>query len=751
MLSPDAASPPSPDRQRARRAGVPFGIGAKLAAATVAVLTSVTILVANQVIQKTRGDLVSAKANAASMMADLLAAALTAPLDFGDRDAAQSDLDELRSNRALIGAVAWGTGAEPVARVGQPPEGLSAFTARGAENQVLEHEIRVARPILRDDGRRLGTLVLVLSLEQENAAFAAARRDILEYAGLVGAMTAFLLLAFARWQIVRPLSRLVHAARRLGEGDRTVRVNVATSDELGRLADVFNGMSAAILEREGKLEMATKSLRELFDNMREAIVAFGPDGRLGSEVSRQARQLFGGRAEAGHHVAELLYGDGPLCVESQALRQWIDVAFDAGLDAFPDVAELAPREAWIERAPGDRRFLRLEFCPIASGQKIARIMLLATDETALRRLEESVRTKDEEHARQIAAMRRLVAGGGQVFVRFIEVSRERVARCSEILEGGGRLGPAEPAEPAEIDELLQLLHTMKGEARSFDLERLADEIMTLEGELAVAQARARSEGGLAVEGSSASFRSRLERVAEELTRAQETFVDASPVGRVVLDQITVRRTDVARLDELIGGQDGEAAEIVRRLGARPFGEVLASLAERVPRWAEKEGKRARLEIDGREVAIPSDLARVLPGVLIHLVRNAIAHGIERPEARASTGKPEIGVIRATCIEDRPLPTIVVEDDGQGVDFSALAARAGVDPSDLRLARELLFAPGVSTRGDVSDLAGRGVGLSAVRADLLSVGWLIEVDTSRQTGTAFVIRPRAQAAPRRNGE
>ncbi|KYF87236.1 histidine kinase [Sorangium cellulosum] len=740
-----SAPVPPPSAPHRRRAGVHLGIGIKLAAATVVVLTSVTILVANQVIQKTRDDLVSAKANAASMMADLLAGALTAPLDFGDRDAAQSDLDELRSNRALIGAVAWGSDAEPVAKVGHPPEGLSVFTARGAENQVLEREIRVARPVLRDDGRRLGTLVVVFSLEPENAAFAAARRNILEYAGLVAAMTAFLLLAFARWQIVRPLARLVDAARRVGKGERAVRVNVGTSDELGRLADVFNAMSAAILEREGKLEMATKSLRELFDNMREAIVAFGPDGRLGSEVSRQARQIFGERAEAGHHVAELLYRGGPLCVESQALRQWVDVAFDAELDVFPEVAELAPRDVWFERAPGDRRFLRLEFCPVVSGQKIARIMLLATDETELRRLEESVKTKDEEHARQIAAMRRLIAGGGQVFVRFIEISRERVARCSELLQGGG------PLSPADIDELLQLLHTMKGEARSFDLERLADEIMTLEDELAGVQARARSEDRISVDGYSVSWRSRLKRVADELTRAQETFVDASPVGRVILDQITVRRTDVARLAELIGARDGEAAEIVRRLGARPFGEVLASLVERVPRWAENEGKRARLEIDGREVPLPSDLARVLPGVIIHLVRNAIAHGIERPDARIRTGKPELGVIRAICIEDQPLPTIVVEDDGQGIDLDALATSAGVDPSDLRRARELLFTPGVSTKGDVSDMAGRGVGLAAVRADLLSVGWLIEVDASRRIGAAFVIRPCTQAAPRSHGE
>ncbi|WP_437799716.1 HAMP domain-containing protein [Sorangium sp. So ce693] len=738
-----SAPSPRPRAAHRRRSGVHLGIGVKLAAATVVVLTSVTVLVANQVIQKTRDDLVSAKANAASMMADLLSGSLTAPLDFGDRDTAQGDLDQLRSNRALIAAVAWGSDAEPVAKIGQPEGGLSAFTARGAENQVLEREIRVARPILRDDGRRLGTLVLVFSLEPENAAFAAARRNILAFAGIVGAMTAFLLLAFARWQIVHPLSRLVDAARRVGEGDRAVRVNVRRNDELGRLADVFNAMSSAILEREAKLEMATKSLRELFDNMREAIVAFGPDGRLGSEASKEARQLFGDRAAEGNHVAELLYRGGPLCVESQALRQWVDAAFDAEVDAFPEIAELAPREVWFERAPGDRRFLRIELCPIVSGQKIARIMLLATDQTELRRLAESVKTKDEEHARQIAAMRRLIAGGGQVFVRFIEISRERVARCSEILKPGGQLCPA------DIDELMQQLHTMKGEARSFDLERLADEIMALEDELSMVQARTRSEDRPSVEGRSASWRSRLTRVTDELTRAQETFVDASPVGSAILDQITVRRTDVTRLGELVGPQGGEAAEIVRRLAARPFGEVLAPLVERVPRWAEREGKRARLEIDGREASIPSDLARLLPGVLLHLVRNAIAHGIEPPDARIRVGKPEVGVIRASCIEDRPLPTLLVEDDGQGIDFDALATRAGVDPKDLRRTHELLFTPGVSTKGDVSDLAGRGVGLSAVRADLLSVGWLIEVDASRRTGTAFVIRP--QAAPLSNGE
>ncbi len=99
------------------------------------------------------------------------------------------------------------------------------------------------------------------------------------------------------------------------------------------------------------------------------------------------------------------------------------------------------------------------------------------------------------------------------------------------------------------------------------------------------------------------------------------------------------------------------------------------------------------------------------------------------------------MIRAECIADEPLPTIVVEDDGQGIAFDSLAARAGVDPSDVRKAREILFTAGVSTKGAVSDVAGRGIGLSAVRADLSVIGWVIEVDASRRTGASFVIRPR----------
>jgi chemotaxis protein histidine kinase CheA len=213
----------------------------------------------------------------------------------------------------------------------------------------------------------------------------------------------------------------------------------------------------------------------------------------------------------------------------------------------------------------------------------------------------------------------------------------------------------------------------------------------------------------------------------------------------------VSRSDIQRLRELVGEPGGELGRLLRRLAARPFGEVIASLVDRVPGWAEAMGKRAVLQVEGKEAMVPAELARVLPGVITHLVRNAIAHGIERPGQRTLLNKPEVGVIRVTCLDERSFPVVVVEDDGRGIDFDSLAARAGVDPSDITQTRALLFTAGLTSSPEVTDLAGRGMGLCAVRSELANLGWTIEVDASRRLGTAFVIRnPAASLPPNERG-
>src|SRR5262249_32296420 len=139
--------------------------------------------------------------------------------------------------------------------------------------------------------------------------------------------------------------------------------------------------------------------------------------------------------------------------------------------------------------------------------------------------------------------------------------------------------------------------------------------------------------------------------------------------------VTVLRSDILDLMALVGDDRGPLGEVASRLASRPLGEATANLVDLVPTWAEREGKRARLQVEGREVRLPPQLARVLGGVLTHLIRNAIVHGIELPEARTAAGKSAIGLIQVTAADGDSGPVITVEDDGQGLDLAQITERA----------------------------------------------------------------------------
>src|SRR5262249_26493508 len=147
---------------------------------------------------------------------------------------------------------------------------------------------------------------------------------------------------------------------------------------------------------------------------------------------------------------------------------------------------------------------------------------------------------------------------------------------------------------------------------------------------------------------------------------------------------------------------------------------------------------------GKEIPIDAAHADALRGVLTHLVRNAVAHGIEVPNARERAGKRPVGAIRLECGRDGGAITIEVEDDGAGFDAEALAAKAltlGIKAEgDLT---KLAFIQGVSTAARQGELAGRGVGLSAVERDLAAIGYSVTVLSEKGKGSRVRVRSSDQ--------
>ncbi|HEY8073361.1 MAG TPA: HAMP domain-containing protein [Labilithrix sp.] len=745
-----------------------LGIGARLALATVSVLVLASLVLYSELTRREHQSLVREKTTAAAMVADLFAASLSAPLDFADQDAIESEVRNLESNPDVSCIAVFGKSAEPLAKLARGCDATAPIGEADLAAPVVDAEhVAVAREVRGRSGP-VGRTRVVFSLARENAAFEASRTRLFVWSTALALGTALVLLAIARRQIVRPLRRLTEAARRVGRGELGARVGLARDDEIGQLGASFDQMSADLRDREERLATATKSLRELLDHMRQGILAFERDGRVRGETSEQARAFFGRDVE-GKSVSELLWGKDPTEVDAQAFEELRTIAFDLPPERWDELAELAPHEVVV-----GKRALELELRPVVRDGKIERVMLLATDVSEKKRLEEEAAFEKEEHARRIAAMRRLVAGGANLFVAFTETARDHVAASLATLGSQPR-----DLERAEIDLVFRRVHTMKGEARAFDLRELEGILGELEGRLrklrdAAARVTLRASvappglqapgaglqvgreretptrtsvapGGSAaqVAAEHAALTEGLQRADDAILRAREDFVAVSPTGRAALDQMTVQRSDVEELAAIVRGRGDRVEAIAQRLTARRFGETTTTLVDQVPAWAAREGKQVELAIEGRDVRIPSTLARALGAALAHLVRNAVAHGIETPLERTREGKEPIGVVRVAAEEALGArgPIVVVEDDGRGFDDARIHARAkalGLD--DDAPSSELVFATGLSTRDAADELGGLGVGLDAVRGELAAVGYVVRADSTPGKSTRFVLAP-----------
>jgi len=731
---PGSGAPPLLPRTKrpGRRSGLRFlSIGAKLGAAVVLVVTLASVLAFFFSAARERDALVLAKQQSADMLADLFAESLRAPLDFGDADAVQVEIQHLKQNHDLVFAGVWH------APDGKPMGKLGDEQARHGGAQ-LSDVIEVSRQVKGGDGQLVGRATLQFSLQRENEAYLAGRLRILWLCLAVALGTVGVLLTVTRRQVVAPVDALLKAVRRLERGERDVAVDVYHHDEIGRLARGVEAMGGAIRDREDRLAEALGSLRELFDHMRQAIVVFDSHGRVVGAQSREARKIFGLEQLEGASIRELLYaGRGGWDAELKAFDDWLALVFDARAEDFADLLALAPPEVRVAGA-GQERVLTLEFRPIEGRGVVQRVMLLASDETEKRQLAEAVVAQGQSHARQMAAMQRLVAGGGQQFVGFLRGARERLVRALALCSGRTLL------PLADFNECFGHVHTLRGEARVFGLEELALHLETLEQRLSELRSLALTQKSVEVSFKGVDVAGALDHAQPLLDDAERLFVAASPIGRAVLEQVTVRRPDLEELCRLSAAQGGRLGALSERLSARSLGELLAPFGDRTVRWAESVNKRARLEIEGREALVPEKLARVLSGALTHLLRNAVAHGVEAPDERERKGKPPVGVVTvgAAAAPGDLASLIYVEDDGVGVEANsllqgALQRESALTSEDADSGSFRQAAPSLD-----HELSGRGMGLAAVLRDLASSDFELRVCKSAAGGARFEIVRRA---------
>jgi chemotaxis protein histidine kinase CheA len=159
--------------------------------------------------------------------------------------------------------------------------------------------------------------------------------------------------------------------------------------------------------------------------------------------------------------------------------------------------------------------------------------------------------------------------------------------------------------------------------------------------------------------------------------------------------------------------------------------------------ARKEGKRVHLKLGGGDTRVDREVGDRLHDCLLHLIRNAVSHGVELPDVREAAGKPAVGIVRVTAQVKAERLELAVQDDGAGLDFEAIRSRAEENgwidpahPAEREALERFIFRPGFSTRTGVDDLAGRGVGMDVVASEVEALNGRIDIESRDGEGTCF---------------
>jgi two-component system chemotaxis sensor kinase CheA len=522
-------------------------------------------------------------------------------------------------------------------------------------------------------------------------------------------------------------------------------------------------LEAANLALTTTVDDLGRSRREtahILENILQAIVTVRADLSVGVEHSRHAEEVFGVADLAGRLFHELLLPGREHDAERRSLEEWLKLVFHSPSLDWDMAQTMVQTEVAYTRPDSTERELEISFQRIFEGERLGRLMVIVEDATEKRSLERSLEAKHREIEDNIEQLAELARLDPEIFEAFFEEAIEIIDRAVVTL---GELRQSPPSTVELVDKMFRGMHILKGNAMAFGLVRVAAKSHWVED--AFAELRA-SHSAI-----SAELVGETERKVHELraylgrvqTMASKVLHQKSTDRGEVRATRRHTRVDVEleKLDEICAwvrehlGASGAVAELterIRGLALVPLGRVYRRFPKLVNDLADKLDKNVNEAItEGGEVALASPVFNEVANALVHLIRNAVDHGIESPPERVIAGKPSFGTVSVKSYYNGSSVHIEVRDDGRGMDPEAILAAAvarGLVPEGevgAQSALELVFRPGFSTAQSITDISGRGVGLDAVKDMIEKVGGTVSLSTKRGEGSVFsIVLPRAVA-------
>lgn len=494
----------------------------------------------------------------------------------------------------------------------------------------------------------------------------------------------------------------------------------------GELENYSRNLEKMVEERTAEIRGLNLKLKALLDSLDQGFLIFDENGMCW-EIASKACETVLECSPAGKQIWEVLKLPE---AEVRGFTRWLTTLYSELLP-FEDLAPLGPTT--IAHSKGNR--VKLDYYPIRSAtNKIEAVVLVATDITSLVKAQE-----DAEREKANAGFILKMFKQKRSFLSFFEEAQKLVSELNR--------ATLSPPIGWDRDALFRTLHTIKGGAASFSVREVAHHAHELESMIQNWDSFTESKWDDRLQLFQQAF--------DQLTKEVFDLLGKSPLKQVpMVEMPKPELTQILNLMEAWSKTRDWAGQMKKRYLTEPLQQSFESYEFIIQQTADQLRKKvAPLKFANPEFRWNFEPYQSFTSTLVHVFRNAIDHGLESPEERIAAGKSEAGEITVYANESEFEVELRIADNGRGINADTIKAKRlekGL-PVDGLTAQQILmtvFEPQFSTRSEVTEISGRGVGLDAVKFEVEKLGGTVGIESTVGVGTTFIFKLplKAQVIP-----
>jgi len=494
------------------------------------------------------------------------------------------------------------------------------------------------------------------------------------------------------------------------------------------LMELNQTLEQKVLERTAQLADANRMIQGMLDSVSQGFFMFDESGICESVYSRACAELLEG-SPAGRPVTDVLDQSGTAAEE---FKLWYPLLFSPAID-FEDVAPLGPK---LFQPKKSNRHILLDFFPLRNeSSQIVRVVVIVTDRTN----ERNATLRAEEQKRYAEMIVKLVQHRKQ-FAGFVSEARTYLTLLRE------EFAKSSP----DLSTVFRVIHTFKGAAASFSLGAVVQLAHQYETELSELRKALDESRSLDLLGWQQKIRALSDLFEKFLEENQAIVGSAAGAGGAPVEiPAKVLKNFVRELGETAPSCRSLVTQFERNYLSETFESLFAHYRDVVDLLAKRQNKDLNpLEIIGGHLRVMAEPYGPLLGSMVHAFRNAVDHGLETPEERSENGKPLAGTLSVSVIREvrdqQSWLKIQVVDDGRGIHPEKIRAKlrakgyANADSESDEDVIQHVFDAGFSTREQVTDVSGRGIGMDAIRTCTLELGGNCRVSSEIGQGCTLTI-------------